>query len=360
MSDVMLGKICRKLDVPKPPLGYWRKLETSHKTMVPPLPKAKKDTDNGVWIYPRPETNKPRIKDEKILSEISAEKLPENKITVSDSFHGAHPLVRQTRELLLKGKTDDYGALYSWDRKSYLDLRISKNSLTRALLIMDALLRALEKRGFKAEVPKESGKGTFITKEDITLKIKLGEEFKRFDYEPTAEEKKKGYGYSRYYYVPNGKLIFTIEEYIEAQKAWKDKDHNLLENQLNDIVAGIIKSAELILIKNVERQVEEQRRIKERHRRELEEKRRLEEKARHDELEQQAKSWHKSKILLEYVQACEAELIADKGEILPGSDEDKWLKWAYAQIDRLNPFTNNRINELRNNFISSLLNVKSE
>jgi hypothetical protein len=31
ISDVMLGKICRKLDVQKPPLGYWRKLETSHK-----------------------------------------------------------------------------------------------------------------------------------------------------------------------------------------------------------------------------------------------------------------------------------------------------------------------------------------
>ena len=41
MSDVGLAKICRKHDIPVPPLGYWRKTETGHNAVPPPLPPAK-------------------------------------------------------------------------------------------------------------------------------------------------------------------------------------------------------------------------------------------------------------------------------------------------------------------------------
>lgn len=41
MSDVGLAKICRKHDIPAPPLGYWRKTETGHKVVRPPLSAAK-------------------------------------------------------------------------------------------------------------------------------------------------------------------------------------------------------------------------------------------------------------------------------------------------------------------------------
>ena len=31
VSDVMIHKYCRKLDIPTPPAGYWRKKEMGHK-----------------------------------------------------------------------------------------------------------------------------------------------------------------------------------------------------------------------------------------------------------------------------------------------------------------------------------------
>jgi len=38
MSDVGLAKICRKLKVPKPAVGYWAKIEFGKKVPRPPLP----------------------------------------------------------------------------------------------------------------------------------------------------------------------------------------------------------------------------------------------------------------------------------------------------------------------------------
>ena len=38
-SDVMIGKICKSYDVPKPYLGYWAKLEYGKDPKKTPLPK---------------------------------------------------------------------------------------------------------------------------------------------------------------------------------------------------------------------------------------------------------------------------------------------------------------------------------
>lgn len=41
LSDVALHKICRKHDIPNPPLGWWAKHAAGHKVKRIPLPKAK-------------------------------------------------------------------------------------------------------------------------------------------------------------------------------------------------------------------------------------------------------------------------------------------------------------------------------
>ena len=39
LSDQGLGKKCKKHKIPKPPVGYWQKLEHGKKPVKPPLPK---------------------------------------------------------------------------------------------------------------------------------------------------------------------------------------------------------------------------------------------------------------------------------------------------------------------------------
>jgi len=52
MSDVGLAKVCRKHNVPVPPVGYWRRKETGYKVTRPLLPVAK-DAAEHLDIYVR-------------------------------------------------------------------------------------------------------------------------------------------------------------------------------------------------------------------------------------------------------------------------------------------------------------------
>src|SRR5437870_9424852 len=54
VSDVALAKVCRKLDIPVPPRGYWRRLETGWRPMPPPLPKARPGVGGMTTITPQP------------------------------------------------------------------------------------------------------------------------------------------------------------------------------------------------------------------------------------------------------------------------------------------------------------------
>ena len=40
VSDVTIHKICRSLDIPTPPPGYWAKLRAGKEVSIPPLPKS--------------------------------------------------------------------------------------------------------------------------------------------------------------------------------------------------------------------------------------------------------------------------------------------------------------------------------
>jgi hypothetical protein len=52
VSDVAIHKICKKLDVPIPPLGYWARVYAGAKVKKTPLPKTKGPTQmTGAKTY---------------------------------------------------------------------------------------------------------------------------------------------------------------------------------------------------------------------------------------------------------------------------------------------------------------------
>ena len=54
LSDNGLRKICRRLDVPCPPAGWWAKHAAGHKVKALPLPETKPGTPNQATIAPTP------------------------------------------------------------------------------------------------------------------------------------------------------------------------------------------------------------------------------------------------------------------------------------------------------------------
>jgi hypothetical protein len=80
ISDVALAKICKKLNVPYPGRGYWRRKETGKAVRQIPLPPNSDPTKQLVTIHPtiRPDSLEPVS--EETTQRITAEQDPEQKI----------------------------------------------------------------------------------------------------------------------------------------------------------------------------------------------------------------------------------------------------------------------------------------
>jgi hypothetical protein len=341
ISDVALGKICKKLHIPKPYPGYWQQLTVGRRVHKEKLPPIKQGIPAMTVIHPHQTAAPFQPEDPQVLARIEQESQPGNSITIAETLHSPHPLVRQTKQILEKGRPDDYGMLrWSWSQRC-LNVRVSKTELHRALRIMDSLLKALEARGYSVEVSKEDAAATYILLAAEKLKVHLSEKANRNERELTAAEKSKpSYQQpNRWVYSPSGRLTFEIDEYCGGcQKKWVDKAQKPLEDQLNEVLAGLIITAEAIRLQRIERE-EQLRRRKE------EERRRAEEQERRHHLERHIESWSQSQRVREFIRACEETLIERKGEIEPDSAEGKWLRRARQYADRIDPLTNGSFDE---------------
>jgi hypothetical protein len=341
MSDVALGKICKKLNIPKPYPGYWQQLAAGRRVHKEPLPPIKQGVPAVTYIYPHAPAAPFQPEDPEVIAQIEREGQPANSITVAETLHGAHPLVRYTRQVLEKDKPDDYGMLsWSWNQRC-MNVRVSKMALHRALRIMDALLKALEARGYSAEVSKDGPVATHILIGAEKVKVRLSEKANRSERELSVDEKKKPpHAISnRWIYSPSGKLTLEIDEYCDGfQKKWTDKAQNPLEEQLNEVLAGLILAGEALRLRRIKHE-EEQRRQRE------QERRRMEDQERRHYLDQHREAWSQSQRLREFLRACEASLVERKGELEPDSAEAKWLRWAHRYADRIDPLKNGSFEE---------------
>jgi hypothetical protein len=356
VSDVAIAKMCRRLEVPKPPLGYWRRVETGHKKKIPPLRKASEKAKPGVWIYPKSEEQTLQFEDtykkisqvieENLSEKISSESLPENKITVAATLHKPHPLIDQTRKSFSNGGVDMYGALHGNWNEDHINLRISKKHLNRALRIMDALFKSLEKRGCKPLISRDRERKTKIQVAEVNVEITLREDFKRFERGLSKDEKKSVYASDRHYYEPSGNLTFSINDYVGSQRNWRDGKNILLEDQLNDIVLGIFRAAEELRQKELERKKAERERIEFALKREKENifyKREVECREAFTEL---LGKWQKSQTILHFIRTYEEKLIAENGTIDANSEEALLIEWAKDYAKRLDPIKSNYFNNL--------------
>jgi hypothetical protein len=333
ISDVALGKICKKFDIPKPFPGYWQRIASGYNVRRTPLPAQKAGTQKQITIDPTTVTAPAPLPPE-VVARIEVENAPENRICVADTLRGCHSLIRQTKQGIEKARPDEYGRLHG-----HLDLHVSKPSLNRALRIIDALVRAAEQRGYAIENSKQSPYPTQMVIGEESIRFKLFEKSNRRDRELTAEEKRKPAHEirDRSIYTPSGVLSFEIDEYTDYwQRRWTDRPNKPLEEQLNDIMIGFIVTAEALRARRLRWEEEA------RQRREAERRYHIEEKRR-GTLNKHVESWHHCRLLREYLQACEQSIATGKDALEPSSGGVRWLAWARGYADRLDPLKNGRL-----------------
>ena len=324
ISDVGLAKACKRMGVPRPPVGYWAKREAGRELEVPPLPPLSGEMRLAVEVR----VSKPAP---------SVDLLPEPEIGVPAGLRNPHPLVKLTRDELRGAGTDDYGRISPRDPQG-LEIRVSPGQLTRALRVAEGLIRGLERLGYSVELRNR------WNRQFETCALIEGEEVRFSIWEPSRRSVKPADGsrrsYDRYVYTPTGGLELRIDEYVSigTAKTFRDRPSGkVVEEALGRFVVSLYAAAQVMIQERDARAAEEERRqavLRERRRVEREE---AYEKWMRSELLSDAMAHDRAFVVRTFIEAIQCH---HSGE--PNIQEERWLEWARGEADRLDPLTSDR------------------
>lgn len=221
-----------------------------------------------------------------------------------------------------------------------MSVNVSPNTLSRALRILDALVKAAESAGWEAfgeQAGDHPASHLLIEGEEIPFRIteKVTRE------EKDIPESELSITESKYRYHPTGRLHFKLPfQYPRppGQKKWVE-DKGELERMLPAILERAYESAYDLKETRRKRKRRARKRKKKRKAREEKKKRREEEKRRRKALVETASQWSKSQDLRDYIEEVrrrvdEEPLTEEKREKV-----EEWIAWARRHADRINPLS---------------------
>ncbi|MDX8406216.1 MAG: hypothetical protein R8K50_08730 [Mariprofundus sp.] len=323
ISDVGLGKICKRLEVPKPPLGYWRKAEVGARLpKKPPLKKLSPKGQQQTTIYPAPPESRP------MKSIRAAEAIP-----FPDALLDPHRLTKRTMSSFNKAKTDERGVLLSRN-KIHLDVRVTQDTLGRACLIMDTLIKTIELRGHKVRTEGERPLKTIVEVDGESIGFSLDEKIQRTDHRPTTEEKRKHKDHywriPRYDHLPTGNLSLNILEWSAPRKRWSDGKRQKIEGCLGSFIQGLLETAVKIKADREQRRLDKIRWAEEEKRRQERDRLVRIEKKKAEKLIADVDRCQQAECIRAYIRQMESIHEID-------GDLAGWIEWAKKYANKVDP-----------------------
>jgi hypothetical protein len=289
LSDVALHKICKKNDIPNPPLGWWAKKAAGKAVKQTPLPKAKAGTSDRITIaagelQPEPELIATARENARLLaSSIDAEAvLP------------ANPIIDRTIAQLRKAKPSSINGLVTVEGLNVIKVSVAPASIDRLELALCRIAAAVEALGIRLVRGEKSA--TFQC-ETETIGFSISEGVRREKHVPTEKELAEqeavrnrrarrwnspgswddDFSWSllrgpEWDYHPTGQLVFELEHsYLlggSPRRSFKDAKVQRIENMASDIAVGIAvlaaaKKDDQVKREEQARQQEEERRLRE-------------------------------------------------------------------------------------------------
>jgi hypothetical protein len=349
LSDVGLAKTCKRLRVPVPGRGYWAKKAAGHAVKPKPLPAlppnplaSDREVTLGYSPIPMERPSLPLL----VRNQAEFEAAPENRIVVSDNLRAAHPLVRKTSQAL-KGTAKRETEFIGNYREPHLDLQVTRDLLTRALQLMDAVVKAFEERGWKISLgskSEEQDRKSYVSLLGTQIPFGIRERIKKVENPPPKAVKMAGGGMytpweAKYRDLPSGRLSIVLRERWgkSVVKSLDDTPNQRLEDRLNEFMVAVVARAYENLEWNAGREEHDRNwRIQELLREERA-RRQREELARIQALEQQAADWNQSQILTAYIAAVRAIRQKQPDAVQLGEEFESWLTWAEDYAAQLDP-----------------------
>ena len=173
------GRICRKNGIPLPGIGYWRLIETGHgpeRKPLPPIGAGQNETITFIVQEPKP-YNLPKKTD---LG-------PVPNVPVRADGDVTHPFAVKTKRAFHRISKDERGMITPKEvRASHL--KVSADTLTRALRILDALLLSAEEHKYSVRWLASADAALTILVDAEELHFCLTEKFAQKTHALTPEE----------------------------------------------------------------------------------------------------------------------------------------------------------------------------
>jgi hypothetical protein len=330
MSDVGLAKVCRKHDIPVPPVGYWRRKETGYKVKRPPL-RPLKDGPEHLDIYIRE-----RLRPE--FEELARQVAP--KIAIAPEI--SHPLALRSEKLLGTGKLNQRGLAIS-KNGALAHILVSREQLPRALKVLNALLLALEERNHPASWPKQENALLSAGIDGETVRFSLSELTDSAPHVLTPSEAKHPWSAPKYDYKLTGRLqlqIANLPPYMgPIRRTWADGKQQRIEDCIGHFMVGLTVAAAAIR-KNRQETEESHRQREEERKREEEERRIAEEHNRKAELVTELiQNWEEAVRLRKFMKAIEEETVRSDFSEEAKNDVQQVVEWVRQYADTLDPLS---------------------
>lgn len=331
LSGNGLAKICRRLDVPYPPRGWWAKKAAGHKVRQAPLPKPKPGIPPAARIVARVRWSENSMTDLAPLHEAIG------VIAVPERLTRAHPVIaawraEHKRRREAAARTRDPWMGRGWSVPDFTEME------KKGHRVLHALLKALEKAG--ATVADGDKKGhVFATVAGERIELEIREKLKQVK-RPLNEDEKRWYSDQKRLVtelVGTGRLHVVIHTWTSGgfRREWLESDAHPIETLLPDIAATVLAMGPHLA--ELRRKREEEAQFAEERRRQAEEERR---RARRD-----ASRWRR---FVELARASDevrqARAFLLELQRLPITDEmvgdrrlDEWLTWAEARAATSDP-----------------------
>lgn len=342
VTEMMINKVCKMLNVPVPPRGFWVENAAGKPVARESLPKYtdqtlgydKKSDDNS-------DENLKFLEEEERLRVI----MTALQLQVDPNKRKLHPvLIRHKAEYAVWSKSNPREPYAAWNREAYRRIpsgepplyeKVSENMLPRLYHILDTLYCAIEKLGgsinqdLSVQIHGEHVMFMVSEGQKQTKHVLTKEELKQLE---QYEKEKQKYKYAsepkfrKYDYLPTGRLTFSAY----TGSFIRDLSDIGLENRVGELLLILYTASEKV---RVEREARE------------EAKRKAEEEARKKELQRQQYNTEIDRLTTlkneaeDYQTACKIRAYVAAVESKPNLDQSQleWIAWAKAKADWYDP-----------------------
>ena len=333
ISGSIIARICTKLNVPRPPRGYWAQKTNGHKaTTRPPLPQETLGqltewcTDQKNSIPRKGRTmKKPEPTDYNNTPQI-----PEKE----------HRMIKATR-IALRGEKLGRDGLISpkWIWK-HVSLDTSEAQLERALSLLNSFLYLCEETGVEVHCPIQVNPKTepeyyenrtsgavLLRWEDEELNLSIRETKTRF-------KEKSEYKWDSYSHSPSGILEIKVGDLRK-----RDAKRTKLESFISPLAETAIKQMKAAKAHQLAREEKKRRYAFIAEYRDARNKQKRFEEKQHESLLERSASYKHVTELREYIQMCEQQATRLKSEGYNITEDDfLQIQWMKARLEMIDPF----------------------